>query len=50
MLPKESKLLEDSKNIILPDYSTYKRLALSTYMNPLSKIMFLCILKIDLNY
>ena len=33
--PKEYRLLRDSKNIILPSYSTTTRLTLSTYMNPL---------------
>ena len=33
--PKGYRLLRDSKNIILPSYSTIKRLTLSTYMNPL---------------
>ena len=33
--PKEYRLLRDSKNIILPCYSTITRLTLSTYMNPL---------------
>lgn len=33
--PKGDRLLRDSKNIILPSYSTIKRLTLSTYMNPL---------------
>ena len=33
--PKGYRLLRDSKNIILPSYSTITRLTLSTYMNPL---------------
>ena len=33
--PKEYKLLRDSKNIILPKFSTIKRLILSIYTNPL---------------
>ena len=33
--PKGYRLLRDSKNIIVPRYSTIKRLTLSTYMNPL---------------
>ena len=33
--PKGDRLLRDSKNIILPSYSTITRLTLSTYMNPL---------------
>ena len=33
--PKGYRLLRDSKNIILPSYSTVKRLTLTTYMNPL---------------
>ena len=33
--PKRYRLLKDSKNIILPSYSTITRLTLSTYMNPL---------------
>ena len=33
--PKGHRLLRDSKNIILPIYSTIKRLTLSTHMNPL---------------
>ena len=33
--PKEYRLLRDSKNTILPSYSTIKWLTLSTYVNPL---------------
>ena len=33
--PKGYRLLRDSKNIILPSYSTIKRVTLSTNMNPL---------------
>ena len=34
---KGYRFLRDSKNIILPSYSTIKRLTLSTYVNPLIK-------------